>query len=279
MVGLRKRVSLRRFRRATAATLVNVRDAEIPLISAALAFSTLLSLIPFVAVTLSILKGFVGFSFLEARLEILFVSFFKGLAGNEAGQIVRRLLTRLLERSWGLSSALVLFFTSFGIFWGVEDAVNRIWGTRRERRWWRRLFLILGFYLLVPVGMALYAALRSIDNLKPLFAWSPLFWDGAFAFIALLLINRMLPATHVRWRMALLGSLMSTAGLLVLMSSFTWLTKSVFNYSKMYGSVAALPILCLWILTAWQIILTGVAFAAGLTRTSNPPRVGPIATP
>ncbi|HRO67868.1 MAG TPA: YihY/virulence factor BrkB family protein [Pseudobdellovibrionaceae bacterium] len=265
---------VKRIRNASRQTWEDLREAEIPLISSSLAFSTLFSLIPFIAVGLVVLKGFSGFEFLGDKFETLVYRFFRDTAGPEVGPQIRRLLERLTTRSLGITSALALFVTSFGIFLNMEDAVNRIWGTRRERRFWKRLVLIFGFYALIPLGFSVYAGFRSFKQMKSIFAWSPLFWDTLIIFIALLFVNRLLPATRVSWRTATIGAGVSTVGLALLQVSFSWMTKSVFHYSALYGSLAALPIFCLWILMAWQFILLGVSFAASLTRLSKPPRLG-----
>lgn len=256
--------TLERTRRAIPQTLKQLREADIPMVSAALAFSTLLSLIPFLAVALVALKSFGGLEILGAKFEAVIFSFLNDTAGAEAGQLVRKLLKRLTTRSLGFTSAAVLFLTGMSLFLDVENAINRIWGTRRERKWWRRLSLIMGFYFLVPFGLAVYAVVRSLAALQPVVRWNPMLWDTMLAFCILLALNRWAPARKIPWKVALVGAGVSTVGLAILQGSFTWLTKTAFNYSKMYGSVAALPLLCLWILLAWQIILFGVAFSATL---------------
>jgi membrane protein len=150
------------------------------------------------------------------------------------------------------------------LFFEVESAINRIWGTRRERAWWRRLSFTMGLYFLIPFGLAVYAVIRSMDMFRPLLQLNPFLWDASLAFLILLALNKWTPALKIRWKVAAVAAIVSTIGLAVLQGSFTWATKSVFNYSKMYGSIAALPLLCLWILLAWQIILFGTAFAATL---------------
>lgn len=223
-------------------------------------------MIPFLAVALAIIKTFAGLDFLATRFEGMFIEFLQNTAGTDAGVVLKKLLKHLSTRSWGFMSATALFVTSLGLFLNMEAAVNRIWGTTRERRWWKRFLLCLGFYLLIPFGLSLYAGLRSLEDFKPLFRWNPLFWDAILGLAALMFVNKLMPATKVPWRNAFVGSFFSTAGLAVLKVSFTWLTISVFNYSKVYGSLAALPLLCLWILVAWNIVLTGVAFCASLQK-------------
>lgn len=221
------------------------------------------------------MRGFSGFEFLGDKFEQLVIQFLRDTAGPEVGPQIRKILARLTTKSLGLTSAFALFFTSLGIFLNMEDAVNRIWGTRRERKLWKRMVLIFGFYALVPLGFAVYAGFRSYKQMKFIFAWNPFLWDALMIFMALLFVNRILPAARVPWKTATLGAALSATGLSLLQFSFSWMTKSVFLYSKLYGSLAALPIFCLWILFAWQIILLGVSFSASLTRLSKPSKLSP----
>lgn len=241
-----------------------MREAEIPLLSASMAFSTLLALVPFLAVSFVVVSNITGMDSISNQLQLFVIRVFKEMGGNNASLVLGKVLNRLAQRSWTVTSALLLFVTSLKLFWDMELAVNRIWLTKPQRSWYKRGLMILGFYFLLPISLAVYAGLRSADFLKPLFALNPRVWDVTFIFLAFLMINRWLPAVRVRWSTACAGALTSLIGFLVLQGSFTWVTKKVFNYSKVYGSLAALPLLCLWILLTWQILLAGIALGAGL---------------
>lgn len=240
------------------------REAEIPLLSASMAFSTLLALVPFLAMSFVVVTTVTGMDDVGGQLQQWVIRVFKEVGGNNASLVLSKVLRRLAQRSWTVTSAILLFVTSLKLFLDMELAVNRIWLTKPERSWFKRGLVILGFYFLVPIGLALYAGLRSADILRPIFAWNTRVLDVCFVLFLFLMMNRWLPAVKVRWSVALIGALTSLMGFLVLQSSFTWVTKTVFNYSKVYGSLAALPLLCLWILLTWQILLAGIALAAGL---------------
>lgn len=241
-----------------------MRDAEIPLLSASLAFSTLLCLVPFLAVGFAVFNFVTGFETISDEMQAYILAFFKSTAGAEASGLMRKTLERVAQRSWTTTSAAVLFLTSLRIFYSLELAVNRIWLSKQRRPFLSRFGTILGFYFLIPFGLAIWMGLRSADQLKPIFSLNPIPWDVGLMFGLLFMINRWMPSQKVKGWAAASGALLSAAGLIVLGQSFKFMTKQVFNYSKIYGSLAALPILCLGILLTWQIILFGVAFAASL---------------
>lgn len=254
------------------------READLPLLSASLAFSTLLSLIPFLAVGFAVLHAITGFEGLSGKLEQVVLGFLKSTAGPDASMVVKKVLRRLSKTSWTVTIAVVLIVTSMRLFLNLEAAVNRIWLTREERTWWRRILLVSGFYLAIPIGLSIYAGLRSAEFFRPIFALTPALWDIGVMFVLLLLFNRWFPVPHVRWRTAFAGAVASACGLFVLAETFAWFTRKVFNYSKVYGSLAALPLLCLLFLMTWQIILTGVALASALQDPVGRKRLGPKRT-
>lgn len=246
-----------------------MREAEIPLLSASLAFATLLSLVPFLAVGFVVFQKLTGFETIGAQVQAYILTFFKATAGADATQVVRKVLSRLAQRSWTTTNVVVLFFTSFKIFLDLERSVNRIWAAKRAPPLWWRMTKILGFYLLVPFGLAAYIGLRSANFLQPIFSSNPKLWDAGLAFVLLYVVNKWMPSPKVSSVVAAIGAAVSAAGLLILSKSFAWMTKEVFQYSKLYGALAALPLLCLWILMTWQIVLVGVAAASGLQNPAG----------
>ncbi len=250
-----------------------LREAEISLLSTSLGFSTIISIVPFLAVAFAVLHQLAGFETLSHQFEIFVLGFFKETAGAETSALIKKILLRLSKVSWTVTSAAALLVTSSQIFFAMELAVNRIWRVPRRRALWKRIGLVLIFFFLVPMALAIYAGLRSANFFIPLIQLNPLLWDGVLGFLMLFLANRFLPAQKVQWKPAALGAAFSAVGLFALEGTFSWLAKKVFNYSLLYGSLAALPLLCLWILIAWHIVLLGVALAAGLQNPAAHRRI------
>lgn len=249
--------------------LARLREAEIPLIASSLAFSTLLSMIPFIAVAVAMVKSIRGLDQLGPVLEGFVLSSLKGVAGPEIGWVVRKILGRISRGSWGVLSAIALFLTSFKLFLDIETAVNRIFRTTRERAWAKRLALITGFYLVVPLGLSLFLGLRSIGVIKSAIKSAPWVSDLLITWVAMVALIHWLPARRPGWLANFTGALVSALGLFFLGKTYAWVTQTFFLFGKIYGSLAAFPLLCLWILWAWQLVLLGVAIAAAWSASSR----------
>jgi membrane protein len=250
-----------------------MQEAEISLLARALAFSTILSIVPFMALAFVFLQKLGGLDGLSHQFETFILDFFRATTGADISRVLEKILLRISKASWTIGSAVALLYTSGKVFMDMELAVNRIWIAKDRRPFIRRIALVVGFYLLVPVALAAYASLRSSEDFREIFAWAPLAWDAILAFIMLLMVNKYVPTIQVAWPTATAGAISSSLGLFVLEASFAWITKKVFNYSMVYGSLAALPLLCLWILIAWRIVLFGVALAAGLQNPAARRRI------
>ena len=85
-------------------------------------------------------------------------------------------------------------------------------------------------------------------------------------FVGFMMINRLLPARIVSWRSVIAASVLAAVGVVLAQSLYARVTGQILTYSKIYGSIASLPIFFLWILVLWWICLAGVALCAVLER-------------
>ncbi|HPI41429.1 MAG TPA: YhjD/YihY/BrkB family envelope integrity protein, partial [Pseudobdellovibrionaceae bacterium] len=83
-------------------------------------------------------------------------------------------------------------------------------------------------------------------------------------------VYKVVPFVRVPHPYAALGSFFSCLGVIAVHKSFVFIAKSFFSYNKIYGAVAALPILLLWLLGIWNVLLAGAALSAALTRRNSP---------
>jgi membrane protein len=77
-------------------------------------------------------------------------------------------------------------------------------------------------------------------------------------------LYKYVPYVHVPWRHALLGGTLVTLVTELARRLLTLYLASMPAYSTIYGAFATLPILLIWIYTAWVIVLAGAVFVANL---------------
>lgn len=244
--------------------------------SAALAFTTLLSLVPMAALLLALVAAFPEFRLFVEQLDRLLVSHL--LPAGSAGLIAEKILqfsARAADLSgWG---AGILAVTAFLLVNTVEHAFNRIWRVREPRPVWRRLFLhallvavwplVIGA-LLAAVSSAITASFGFLGILR--WVQAPLFRVFSLAALILFLgfIYHAIPNARVRWRDALIAGAVAAFGFLLLQWGFNFYLTHFASYRAIYGAFAAMPIFLIWVYLSWAIVLLGALVAAALPGES-----------
>lgn len=243
-----------------------LKESDIRLVAGSLAFSTVLSLIPFLAVTLAVFQSIGGLEFLVPKIQSLFFRYFREALGAEFLNFIRSILKRINPQTLGTTAAVLLVFTSFRLLQDIEYGINRMWKRDPSRPLHKRMAIAWALMLLIPVLLAIYAGFRSLEVLRPLFRvyrdWS----DGIVATLGVFIMYKFIPEVKVEAKKAFYGAVIAGLSLIALEKSFKVITKSFFNVSKVYGSVAMIPLFLIYILIVWYIILLGAAFVASLHK-------------
>ncbi len=240
------------------------------MIAAALSFSTILSLIPLLAVSLAALQYIESLDGLYPKVESVVLEYFQGPIGEAGIKIVQKAFKRIHTGKLGPWGAAGLILASLMLISEMEKAIHRIWHLPERRPFYQRLFLFWIFLILFPSALLIFVGLTSMKIFGDAnySAQIPIF-QNLILFLGLFLGYKFIPNTKVNNRAAGLGALVATLGLGILAKSFKWMSQSLFTWSKLYGSLAAIPALLVWILFIWYIVLLGVAITANFRRDSK----------
>ena len=221
--------------------------------ASALTYSTLLSIVPLLAVLLGIAKGF-GFQGTVRQELFDFVESY--LAQAQGGVII----------GVGL---ILLFYTVINLISSVEDTFNDIWQIQKSRPWYRKISDYLALFLVLPVLMTASSGLSIfMSTLQNSFLGQYLFFTPLvelFLHIAPYIITTLaftglyvsLPNTKVRFVNGLVAGFI--AGCAFQLFQFIYISGQIWvsKYNAIYGSFAALPLLLLWLQLSWLICLFG----------------------
>jgi membrane protein len=257
----------------TAATLwERLRQDRLGLTAAALTFTTVLALVPFFAVMLSVFTVLPVFGrFRQALEQWLMASL---IPGNIATTVMDY-LTQFATKASGLGTMgmVVLLITSLSLIITIDHTLNDIWRVTSPRPLGRRILVYWAVLTLGPLVLGGSLAITSYA-LTVSRGWLPQLGDGAslllmamqFVLMALgyTLLYRYVPNTPVRWQHALAGGLFAVVCLGLARWGLGWYLARVPSYSLVYGAFATVPILLLWIHVSWLIVLSGAVIAAYL---------------
>ena len=236
-----------------------------------LTYITLLSLIPLLALAVSLMSAF-G---IQEDLVGMAVDQI-GKIAPQAGVHIQELVEGVNFASLGTVGAATLVVTTILAVGNVEQSFNHIWGVQKQRGWVRRIPDYLAVVVVVPIvlGVAIslgttlrsQAALGSLLN-NPIFAAA--YKSGLKQLPTVMMMLGFtfsywfLPNTKVNGLSALLGG--AVAGILftLVQGLYVGLQVGAAKYSAVFGSFAALPLIIVWIYFSWSVVLLGaeVAFA------------------
>ncbi len=248
------------------------RDDNLHLRSTSLAYTTLLSLVPFLAVTFSVLKGF-G---VQNQLQPVLMQSLEPLGerGVEIGESILSYVNNLNFAVLGFFGIALLFWTVISLLTKVEEAFNAVWHVPGVRSWGRRFSDYLSVALVGPVfifaalglttmvfGDEQVQRLASIEPFGTLILWLSrlvpyLLVCAAFAFLYSFLTNY-----PVRLVPALVGGIFASVAWYGVGHLFTHLVAGSSKYSAIYSGLAAAVLFIMWVNIGWLIILVGAYIA------------------
>jgi membrane protein len=243
-----------------------MKQAQLLLVASSLAYTTILSIIPLLAVSFAIFQAFGGLKSVNDVIEPFIVSNLAEGVGEDVVSKIEGFITNAHASVIGVGGLVGLIVTSMSALSSIEKAINRVWHAPMTRSLFHRLSSYWLFITLGPVALAVAvgAATSSHLPLSDLFPTG----TGAYLLTALLFtgVYKWVPHTRVRARCAVAAGLLMALVFHLAQFAFRFYTSHVLSYSKIYGSLGAVPIVLLWIYIVWIIVLTGAAFTAALQK-------------
>ncbi len=259
--------------KSTAITLrQRFREDRLGLTASSLTFTSTMALVPLVTVALAIFTAFPMFSKFQAVLQKWLL---ESLIPDNIARQVMGYLTQFSSQSSKLGGAgvAILLVTALALILTIDRTLNSIWRVRTPRSFGQRLLvywaaLTLGPLLLaVSLSITSYALSASKGVVSAMPGGLPFLLDVLQFFMlagAMAALYNYVPNTRVRWSHAWAGGLFVSAAIELARKLLTLYLSKVPTYSVIYGAFATVPILLIWIYTAWVIVLLGAVIAAYL---------------
>ena len=241
-------------------------------LSASLAFTTLLSLVPLVAVVLGVMSLFPVFYEMVEQLDHFVV---RALLPERSAEMI---IAHILEFSqkatnFTLAGLAALIGTILFLLVSVERAFNHVWRVREDRPWWKKLRLSIVVLILWPIVvtcviMATYHAVTTslvmIDDPEWLRGYSLKTAGMAVAAIFFAGLYYAVPNAKVLWKDALSAGAFASLGFALMQKGFEFYLGYFPSMTLVYGAFATVPIFLMWMYLSWAVMLLGALVAATL---------------
>src|SRR5690606_7381241 len=241
-------------------------------VASSLTFTTVLSIVPLLAVVLALFTAFPLFAEFRVALENFLTT---SLMPPSVSDNVMLYLNQFAAKASGLTAvgSLFLIVTSVMLIMTVDEAFNNIWQVERQRPLQQRMLVYWAIISLGPIltGASLWAtsmlareSLGHVDELPTIIGFAlsfiPILATG-LGFTALFVF---VPNRRVLWKDALAGGFGTAVVLEIMRVGFAYYLTRFPSYTVIYGAFATLPIFLLWIYLSWLVILLGATVAATL---------------
>ncbi|MBA6346818.1 MULTISPECIES: virulence factor BrkB family protein [unclassified Colwellia] len=236
-----------------------------------LSYVTLMSLVPLIVVMLSVMTAFPIFTDIKEIIENFVYQNFMPAAGDVVKEHITGFVTNASEMSAIAISFLFLF--ALLLISAIDTSLNKIWRVTTKRRivtafsmYW--MVLTLGPVLMGSsiAATSYIVSLISIGNYDvfgltnialralPIFASI-----GAFLILYMVVPNKVVPLKH-----ALFGATLAALLFEVAKKGFAFYITQLPSYEAIYGALAGIPILFLWVYLSWLVVLFGALFTVSL---------------
>jgi membrane protein len=224
--------------------------------ASALAYDTLLALVPLLAVSMSSVGALGGRDTLGDLLRDLGRYYVPRSAGPAVEHMIG-LAETLDFHAIGLVGLVALLPVVFALVDAVEHALADVFGMPRRGHWWR-LILLGGLLSLAPLGSVLSVRYVPLAN----FALQQ--WLAPFVLLGALLytVFRWMPRLRVSRRAAAVGALSAALVLSTIKLGFGLYAQAAVSLHALWGAITFVPLFLVWILVCWYGVLCAAATAA-----------------
>ena len=234
--------------------------------AAALTYSTLLSIVPILAILFGIARGFGFDNLLRQQIE-------QGLLGNnETTKQIFQFVDSYLSQTTGgvfLGVGLIaLLWTFISLVNNMESIFNDIWYVKKSRTAYRKVTDYFSMLILMPIliivsgGLSIFIStlvsnMEGYTLLAPMIKFLISLIPYVLSWLMFTALYVFMPNTSVKILYALIAGLI--AGSLFQAFQFLYISGQVWvsKYNAIYGSFAALPLFLLWLQVSWTICILG----------------------
>ena len=239
-----------------------------------LTYSTMLAIVPLIMVIFSIFSAFPVFNEVTGALKEFIFTNFAPSASDVVGQYIDEFVNNSKQMSAvGIISLIVVALMLIN---SIDRTLNSIWHDTSTRP----IFTSFAIYwLILTLGPLLVgASIAASAYVKAMFENASGFSFGLklLSFVPFLstwfiftVIYMVVPNKKVSIKHSAAGALIAAVFFTLGKQAFAWYIVTFPSYQLIYGAMATLPIMLLWIQLSWTFVLLGAQLAAVLAEVRS----------
>ncbi|TCP91189.1 tRNA-processing RNAse BN [Cricetibacter osteomyelitidis] len=235
-----------------------------------LTYSTMLAIVPLIMVVFSVFAAFPVFSDVTVQIKQFIFTNFAPSASDTVGQYIDEFVNNTKQMSAvGIVSLVVVALMLIN---SIDRTLNNIWAETRPRS---IVFSFAIYWTILTLGPLFIGASTAVSTYIHTFT-TTLTNDFSLPFgleilriipflltwLSFTLIYQLVPNTKVNIKHAAVGALVAAVFFTLGKQAFGWYIVTFPSYQLIYGAMATLPIMLLWLQLSWIFILLGAQLAA-----------------
>ena len=254
----------------------HIRSERITVSAGHLAYVSLLSLVPVIMVFFMIMSAFPAFAEVREQLESFIFTNFVPTAGDVVQDYVANFVSN--ASGMGAVSIVSLLVVALLLISNIDKTFNHIWRTQAERP---LIYTFAIYWMVITLGPFLIGSSIVVSSyLAGLATFAEEYTPGLGTFFlklvpslaaigAFLILYMIVPNRPVRAKYALCGALLATVLFELSKKGFALYVTSFPSYEVIYGAIAVIPILFMWVYVSWIVVLLGAVFTYSITVTCD----------
>ena len=235
--------------------------------ASALAYSTLLSLIPLLSITLSFISIFPIFSKFTTTINDYFLTNLNPTSNAVIGNYIEQFIEKTNQLP--VISILFFLFVVVMLIITIEDSFDDIWHESKKKTIsWMIVHWLMVIFITFLIGLGILLSSNLFSSRWVLEIINNLGIKTYLLVLLTLFINTLIfstlyiivPNCRVNWLDAFSGGLIAALLLEGGKRAFGFYIKKLANYELIYGALATIPIFLIWLYISWLIILFGAIF-------------------
>lgn len=231
--------------------------------SAALSYYAIFSLFPLLILLIIVIGSWLGPAAARNQIDGVLRVFLPPSTANFLQDSIAETLDQ--RGSFGLVAGVTLLWSSLGFFSSLSSALSRTFRDEKGYNTWSSRLMGLGMMVALGVLLAASLATTLVFNLMDLIIFGTMSWLTTAALVVpfslsvaiFAFLYRFIPRRRVRWDAIWVAAFLGGGAWETAKRLFTWYLDNLASYSLVYGSVATMIVLMLWVYLTGIIILLG----------------------
>jgi membrane protein len=251
-----------------------------------LAYVSLLSLVPFIMVFFTIMSAFPAFESVRTVVEDFIFNNFVPTSGNVVQEYVSEFVGN--ASSMGAVGILSLLVVALLLISNIDKTLNRIWRIEEKRP---AMFTFAIYWMVITLGPILMGSSVVVSSyLISLATFADTYTPGFSTFLlklvpsllsifAFLILYMLVPNERVKFKHAISGAILATILFEFSKKGFALYVANFPSYELIYGALAVIPILFVWVYLSWIVVLLGAEFTCSVREAwLEKPGSSPVST-